>query len=121
MGWSIGYDDNLKRDVGYGVPAFCDHPDCNKVIDRGISYVCGGGIFGGEHGCGMHFCGDHMRHNNEAQVCERCLKGRARFPVKPDHPKWIRWKLRDKSWATWRKENPEAVKAMRAALKGGEA
>ncbi len=26
MGWSIGYDKNLKRDIGYGVPATCEHP-----------------------------------------------------------------------------------------------
>src|SRR4051812_7048849 len=26
MGWSIGYDSNWQRDIGYGVPAFCDHP-----------------------------------------------------------------------------------------------
>jgi hypothetical protein len=42
MGWSIGYDENWKRDIGYGVPAVCDHPKCNKIINRGLSYVCGG-------------------------------------------------------------------------------
>ena len=30
MGWSIGYDNNWNRDIGYGVPAFCDHPKCDK-------------------------------------------------------------------------------------------
>ncbi len=37
MGWSIGYDDNWKRDIGYGVRATCDHPACNAKIDRGLS------------------------------------------------------------------------------------
>ena len=29
MGWAIGYDSNWGRDIGYGVIAYCDHPDCN--------------------------------------------------------------------------------------------
>ena len=36
MSWSIGYDDNWDRDIGYGVPAYCDHPGCNEEIDRGF-------------------------------------------------------------------------------------
>ena len=31
MGWSIGYDTNWKRDIGYGVPAKCDHPRCDDL------------------------------------------------------------------------------------------
>lgn len=31
MGWSVGYDDNWKRDIGYGVPALCDYPDCVQL------------------------------------------------------------------------------------------
>lgn len=54
MGWSIGYDKKWKRDVGYGVPTTCDHHDCNEEIDRGLSYVCGGDIYGGERGCGLY-------------------------------------------------------------------
>lgn len=50
MGWSIGYDNNWKRDIGYGVPATCDHPDCNEEIDRGLAYVCGNEPRGGEDG-----------------------------------------------------------------------
>lgn len=33
MGWSIGYDNSWKRDIGYGVPAFCDHPGCMTSIN----------------------------------------------------------------------------------------
>ena len=42
MDWSYGYDKRLKRDIGYGVPAICDDPECEREIDRGQSCVCGG-------------------------------------------------------------------------------
>lgn len=32
MGWSIGWDSTWQRDIGYGVPALCDHPNCSAVI-----------------------------------------------------------------------------------------
>lgn len=114
MGWSIGYDDNHNRDVGYGVPALCDHPECKAVIDRGISHVCGGEPFGGEDGCGLHFCGDHL--SALGQLCEQCRAGSEMFPAKPDHPDWIRWKLQDKSWQGWRYEHAKEVEAMRQSL-----
>lgn len=116
MGWSIGYDINWERDIGYGVPAYCDHPDCNEEIDRGIGYVCGAEIYGGEKGCGLYFCGKHQVGSH--QRCARCSpRKKLPFAAKPDHPDWARWKLTDESWKNWRKQNPEAVKAMRAALK----
>jgi hypothetical protein len=116
MGWSIGYDENLKRDIGYGVPAHCDYPGCRRVIDRGLAYVCGGDPFGGEHGCGMHFCYKHLLMTAKAQLCERCAKGKRMFPKKPEHKTWMRWKLKDESWAEWRAENPEEVDAYKKAL-----
>lgn len=39
MGWSIGFDEHWQRDIGYGVPATCDHPGCGAKIDRGLSFV----------------------------------------------------------------------------------
>ena len=60
MGYEIGYDDTWDRDIGYGVPAECDHPDCHTRIDRGLSYVCGGEPYGGELGCCLFFCEDHL-------------------------------------------------------------
>lgn len=39
MSWEIGYDDNWKRDIGYGVPAKCDHPDCDEDIEQFLSEV----------------------------------------------------------------------------------
>jgi len=40
MGWAVGYDNRWSRDIGYGVPAWCDEPGCSEAIDRGLAYVC---------------------------------------------------------------------------------
>ena len=82
MGWSIGFDKRwgkYGRDIGYGVPATCDHPGCGEEIDRGLSYVCGGDAYGGEHGCGLFFCREHLtyeeRDGHLVPLCERCAAG----------------------------------------------
>lgn len=107
MGWSLGWDSTWNRDIGYGVPAFCDHPDCSEEIDRGLGYVCcDEEPWGGDDGCGLYFCG---KHHKGRQVCERCADGRNPFEPKPDHPRWIQWKLTDESWAEWRANNPAEV------------
>lgn len=120
MGWSIGWDSKWKRDIGYGVPAFCDHPDCNKGIDRGLSYVCGTDPFGGEHGCGLHFCADHKSmaedDKDNAALCSQCMQDLQPFSPKADHPEWVEWKLTDDSWQGWRNDNPQAVAALREIL-----
>ncbi len=119
MGWSIGYDTNWKRDIGYGVPATCDHPDCDAEIDRGLNYVCGGEPYGGDRGCGLYFCSKHMEHTGKGvQVCTRCLRRRGPYKPKPDTEEWIRWKLTDESWAEWRETHPEEVEALKASLSG---
>jgi hypothetical protein len=120
MGWAIGYDENWKRDIGYGVPCLCDHPDCNEEIDRGVSYVCGAEPFGGDKGCGLYFCDKHQFL--EYQRCECCNNSRKRkagktFEPKPDTPQWMSWKLHEASWKQWRNDNPEEVKKIREALK----
>lgn len=104
MSWSIGYDENWKRDIGHGVPAYCDHPECKAEIDRGLGYVCGGDLYGGEHGCGLYFCGNHLWHGTKAVVCARCLKGKEPFTPTPDHPTWTQHKMTDPSWQKWREE-----------------
>lgn len=112
MSWSIGYDERWKRDIGYGVPAYCDHPGCGKEIDRGLAYVCGGEPYGGEHGCGLYFCEKHLWLHRVGIVrpkCERCAKKQEPFPLTPEHPDWIQHKLTDPSWQQWRDENPEAI------------
>ncbi len=123
MGWSIGFDSNWDRDIGYGVPATCDHPGCNEKIDRGIAHVCGGEPYGGDEGCGLYFCSKHLNlgvDGKDHQICDRCSEGKEAFDAKPDHREWIEWKLTDASWAQWRDENQEAVAAMRAALTKSE-
>lgn len=110
MGWSIGFDSNWNRDIGYGVPAYCDHPGCGAVIDRGLSFVCSGPEeyqpYGGEHGCGLFFCAEHRGH--------KCKHDG--FQPTPDHPEWIEWKLTDESWQQWRDENPGEVAQLRTQL-----
>jgi hypothetical protein len=114
MGWGLGYDDNWGRDIGYAVPAYCDHPGCNRKIDRGLSYVCGGEPYGGENGCGLYFCGHHL--TAAGQKCACCANRRRPYKPTPDHPEWISHKLTDESWATWRDENPSEVARLRIAL-----
>jgi hypothetical protein len=118
MGWDIGYDNTWERDIGYGVPAHCDHPGCKVEIDRGLSYVCGGEPFGGEYGCGLFVCTEHQRANsNCGQLCQHCAdRRRKKLAPSADHPEWMRWKLTDRSWQDWRDENPEKADAMEAAL-----
>lgn len=117
MGWSIGYDENWKRDIGYGVPAVCDHPDCSEEIDRGLSYVCGGEPYGGDRGCGLYFCGKHLHmYAQLPQLCSRCgPRLRLPFTAKPDVAAWINHKLTDESWQQWRDENPKEVEFLQSA------
>lgn len=108
MSWSIGYDSDWDRDIGYGVPCLCDHPKCNKKIHRGLSYVCGAEPYGGENGCGLFFCDEHQIADH--QLCERCSKNKKPFKPKEDIKEWILWKLKDENWSDWRKENQDFVK-----------
>ncbi len=122
MGWSIGFDDNWNRDIGYGVPCKCDHPGCEKNIDRGLSYVCGGEPYGGEDGCGLFFCEAHFGVDDKShQVCERCASGQEPFEAKADVAEWIEHKLRCPTWQQWRDENPEAVASLKANVASSKA
>ena len=117
MGWEIGFDKQWQRDIGYGVPAYCDHPGCMKRIDRGLSYVCGGDMYGGARGCGLYFCEKHLiLHARLPQLCARCDRRRPPFNPTPDHPIWIYWKLIDPSWKVWRNENTDTVNLMWEAI-----
>lgn len=118
MGWSIGYSNG--RDIGYGVPAECDLPTCNKEINRGLSYCCGG--YFSDAGCGLYFCEEHMTYRKPhgedeiINLCPRCYRYRPPYKPKPDIKEWLGWKLTDDSWAEWRKENKEKVKEMKAMV-----
>lgn len=112
MSWAVGFDTRWKRDIGYGVPAYCDHPGCMAKIDRGLSYVCGGDTYGGERGCGLYFCEKHLAWGVRLpQLCERCRKRRGKTPFKPtpDHPDWIYHKATDPSWQEWRDAEARAA------------
>src|SRR5690349_15415776 len=111
MSWSIGYDEQWERDIGYGVPAWCDHPRCHKRIHRGLAYVCGGEPYGGEHGCGLYFCTKHLAYYNakRTQACSRCGNYKAPYTPRVDHPEWIAHKMTDASWAEWRAAHPGLV------------
>jgi hypothetical protein len=106
VSWAIGFDERWQRDVGYGVVALCDHPVCGEEIHRGLSYVCGGDMYGGERGCGLYFCYEHLlTHARLPQLCERCSKRKKSFTPKPDVLLWTYFKMIDPSWEAWRVEN----------------
>lgn len=102
MGYSIG-EGKFGRDIGYGVPAECDHPDCKEQIDRGMSYLC--------ESCGQYFCIKHLGYSEKREInaCPRCIRGNKPYEPKPDVEEWINHKLTDESWRQWRDENPEWV------------
>ena len=105
VSWAVGYDANWKRDIGYGVPAICDYPGCGAKIDRGLANVCGGESYGGEHGCGLFFCGKHLSYNGAGiQLCKRCTTHQSLFTPTPDTLEWLRHKMTDPSWCKWRVE-----------------
>lgn len=129
MGWAIGYIGG--RDVGYGVPAVCEHPDCNVEIDRGLAYACGG-FPDSEYGCGLFFCDKHMQYaelseedgGEVVQCCEPCAYRNEHpdadwhtwpktYDRKPDVLKWVLWKLNAPSWKRWRTETPQEVTELR--------
>ena len=101
MSWSMGWDSNWERWIGYGVRAYCDHPKCSETIDRGLAHVCcNQEPRGGEKGCGLYFCdGDHGDYRNR---CSPCQHGRKPYTPKPEHPEWVAHLTNDPSWAEWR-------------------
>jgi hypothetical protein len=105
MGWAIGFDERWGRDIGYGVPAVCDHPECNEEIDRGLSFVCANSEPRGGEGCGLYFCEQHRQFcpsDDLCGCCERCNAGEEPFTPTPDVPLWVAQKAIDPSWAAWR-------------------
>lgn len=119
MGWSVGYDASWNRDIGYGVPATCDHPGCGADIDRGLAYVCANQEPYGGDGCGLFFCEQHKAKWSDrigAFCCERCAAEADPFDPTSDVPQWIRHKLTDASWQRWREENAAEVDKLRSQL-----
>jgi len=61
MGWGDCGDDSKGRPIGYCYEAECDHDGCNKKIDRGLSYACGGTHGEADCYCEKYFCSTHKR------------------------------------------------------------
>lgn len=79
MGWAHCGEDSEGREIGYSVEAVCDHPECEKIIDRGMAYACGSQHGGGDGTpdyvyCEKYFCGDHLYLGHEHQQCMACFK-----------------------------------------------
>lgn len=128
MGYAI-YRIGNGRWGGYGVPAYCEHPDCDKEIDRGMAFACGGEPFS-ELGCDGYFCEDHREyyaydseqdgpceHDEDClcpsvEVCHACATGQPRYPYKQEHPRFIYHLVHDYSWAEWRNDKAEKVAAL---------
>lgn len=105
MSWAVGYNNDLRRDIGYGVPSYCDHPGCYAKIDRGLSHICGD-LHYEEDGCGLVFCASHLFMNDSGKFqCERCCAGKPPFKPSLDTDEWIEHKMTHQSWAEWREEN----------------
>lgn len=105
MSWVLGWDEQHQRDIGYGVPAFCDHPGCGEEINRGLGYRCEDE----NCGCSKFYCLTHRyaRHTHDA-------------PPSRVHPLWRNHLLTDNSWRLWRLANPERVAVLRAEVDLGE-
>ena len=126
MGWGIGFVGG--RDVGYEVPAICESPKCSEEIDRGIGCVCGGDVGGGDYGCGLFFCAEHLYYGRKPRgaehtppLCLSCQNYRDPYPEKPDIEEWQHWKLVHPSWAEWREMHPEEVKDLEATVSAAPA
>lgn len=81
MGWGNCGIDNLGRPIGYEHDATCDHPECNRHINRGLSHVCGGMHGDNEVGYGRYFCAEHLTglikdsNGNHQLICSFCESG----------------------------------------------
>lgn len=84
MGWAYGTDGN-GREVGYGVEAECDFPECHEKIDRGLSFRCGPLDCETDDdvpGCGNFFCNAHLFLASDAWFCPTCC---GRWPERVRH------------------------------------
>lgn len=138
MSWSIGYCSNHKRDIGYGVPAPCDHPGCNVIIDRGMSYLCCENIHHSVS-CGGYFCAEHRDNyvyadevpdmddeelealgldGSEAEEDDDdgVIACRHRIEPRKEAVEWLEFMLSNESWQKWRELNPERVQHFKERL-----
>lgn len=78
MGWANCGEDSKGRPIGYAVEATCDHPGCDKKIDRGLGHACGQNHGAVEESCEGYFCEDHLRtvisNNDYPHLCFACCE-----------------------------------------------
>lgn len=79
MGWGDCGTDSRGRPIGYSHTATCDEPGCEVVIDRGLSYACGGMHGEFDEYCEGYFCSKHLfldistSGERLKQICNSCL------------------------------------------------
>lgn len=80
MGWGDCGTDSQGRPIGYSFEATCDHPGCEKEIDRGLSYVCGDMHGDDEYSCEKYFCEEHRQNPLQTDddrlisICDECKR-----------------------------------------------
>ena len=80
MGWATCGNDSQGRPIGYAFEATCDHHDCDALIDRGLSYVCGDMHGEDEYSCERYFCEEHRPgvirdcQGETLWLCDECYK-----------------------------------------------
>lgn len=105
MSWAVGFDQDHDRHRGYGVPAYCDSKNCGEEIDRGFGYLCD-----------CERCWDVDELEKSIFVCSKHTCADVNEDdLPPDHPDWVNHVLTDESWARWRQESPERVRALTEA------
>lgn len=62
MGWANCGTDREGRPIGYAHETVCDQDGCNKEIDRGLDFACGGMHGEDEYSCEKYFCWDHRAY-----------------------------------------------------------
>lgn len=111
-----------NRFAWYGVAATCEHPWCNKEIDRWISYACWWEPYS-DLWCDRYFCWDHLYYTSfdenwviltddveddvydrsvRIDLCERCRDKKDPFPYKPETKQWIDHINTHESWTEYR-------------------
>jgi len=82
MGWANCGTDSRGRPIGYANRGRCDHPECGREIDRGVSYACGGMHGQNEYDCEGYFCLAHLELTDVPDgppifLCTACAKAAA--------------------------------------------
>lgn len=98
MGWGNCGTDSNGRPIGYSHPATCDHHGCEKKIDRGLSYACGGmhgdgNIYNSDCGCEGYFCTAHLKlivlvDGEVVGICSKCFDEAVKNGYNEENETW---------------------------------